>query len=112
MENLKVASIYLDGVNFFMALFIFLMICIAIMILGFSYHITSKKLDRFEMLYKQLYKKYQTACMERDAFSEKFYVADFQLDMANRELKELRQSQQGEKCGSDDDNTEEASADV
>ena len=107
MEGLKVASIYLDGVNFFMALFIFLMICIAIMILGFSCHITSKKLDQLEMLYKQLHKKYQTACKERDDFSEKFYVADFQLDMANRELHELRQPQQGGECSLDDENTEE-----
>ena len=111
MENLKVASIYLDGVNFFMALFIFLLICVMAMFLALFYHIKSKELDRTEMRYKQLHKKYQTACKERDDFSEKFYVADFQLDMANRELEELRQPQQGEKCPSSDENTEE-NADV
>ena len=112
MENLKAACIYLDGVNFFMALFIFLLICVISMFLALFYHIKSKELDRTEMRYKQLHKKYQTACKERDDFSEKFYVADFQLDMKSRELDELRQSQQGEECPSSDENTEEVSADV
>lgn len=109
MENLKAACIYLDGVNFFMALFIFLLICVIAMILALFYHIKSKELDRTEMRYKQLHKKYQTACKERDDFSEKFYVADFQLDMKSRELDELRQSHQGEECPSSDENAEEVS---
>lgn len=112
MENLKVASIYLDEVNLFMALFIFLLICIATMFLALFYHIKSKELDRTEMRYKQLHKKYQTACKERDDFSEKFYVADFQLDMKSRELDELRELHQGEECTSAGENAEEATADV
>ena len=111
MENLKAACIYLDGVNFFMALFIFLLICVISMFLALFYHIKSKELDRLEMKHKRLHKDYQRACKERDTYSDKYWAADFQLEMVNRELDELRQSQQGKKCPSSDENAEE-NADV
>ena len=109
MENLKAACIYLDGVNFFMALFIFLLICVISMFLALFYHIKSKELDRLEMKHKRLHKDYQRACKERDTYSDKYWAADFQLGMTNRELVEMKKMLANEDTSSSNENAEEVS---
>lgn len=106
MYKLTFASISLDGVSSFLALFIFLIICAGCGFLSLAYLIKSNQLERFETANKRLHNENLLLKKERDKFSEKFYVADFQLRMKSRELDELKEAPQNS------EDTEEISKDV
>ena len=106
MYKLGFASISLSGVSSFLALFIFLLICVMAAFLALSYHVASTQLERLEIANKRLHKENETVKKERDIYYEKFYVADFQLRMKSRELEELKEASQNS------EDTEEIRIDV
>lgn len=106
MYKLGFASISLSGVSSFLALFIFLLICVIAAFLALSYHVASIQLERLEIANKRLHRENELLKKEYDFYHEKFYVADFQLRMKSRELEELKGASQNS------EDTEEIRIDV
>ena len=106
MYKLGFASISLSGVSSFLALFIFLLICVMAAFLALSYHVASIQLERLEIANKRLHRENELVKKERDKYYEKFYIADFQLKMKSQELEELKEASRNS------EDTEEISKDV
>lgn len=96
MGEIGFASIRLNGADSFLALFIFLLICVTAMFLALAYLVKSNQLTRLEIANKRLHKENLKLKKERDNYSDKFYIADFQLRMKSQELEELKEAQAGE----------------